>query len=577
MNMRSIAQRISTVILAVNLFVTGATLHPTVVQAATVAQTETLAPHEPATHMSYGSFFGELSSDYIRDIALDSAGNIYVAGYTYSKNLGGHPNAVKGLSDAFVAKLNPAGSALQWITYLGGNNHEEGYALAVSDSAVWITGYTDSKDFPTTDNAFQRNFGGFYDVLLARLEPTTGAINYSTYIGLDRQDEGRDIAMDQQGNVYLTGLNNSTNVLAVKVTGEANPQVLYSVQWGDDYGQDIGYGIAVDGAGNAYITGMTENAPSGSTFPIKEGALQSVCAPYKYSNGSADCSTDAFLSILNAEGNALIYSSLIGGGGGYDSNGGDLGSGRDEGRGIALDAQGNIYLTGGTYALDFPTVNAAYENYPDATNMGDGWAMKLTPDGKTILYSTYLGGDSDDEGQRVVTDGSGNAYVLGWSRSNDFPTLNALQDNLGKERGICFSGSSVRACYDSTLTKLNSNGGVVWSTYFGKGWDEFGYGLTRSSDDTIFLAGVTNSIEYPTSAGALQAEWGANEDGFITAIKEGAAPVTPTPVAPTPVTPTPVTPTPVTPTPVTPAPVTPTPVTPMPPGNSQTFLPLVQR
>ncbi len=321
--------------------------------------------------VAYSTFLGAMSSDYIHDVSLDNEGNVYVVGWTYNKNLGGVPNPVKGYTDVFVAKLNLTGTAWQWITYIGGNKSEEGYGIALGNGAVWITGYTDSTDFPVTDNAHQSKFGGFYDVMLVRLNPTNGAVTYSSYFGQNMEDVGRDIAMDTQGNVYVTGKNNGSNVLALKLTGEANPKLVYTVQWGDDYGLDIGNGIAVDSAGNAYITGMTENRPSGSTFPIKPGAIQSACGAYKYNNGSSDCSKDAFLSILNAAGDELLYSSLLGGGGGYDASGSDLGSGSDEGNAIALDAQGNIYLTGSTYAFDFPTVNAAYLNYPDATNMDD--------------------------------------------------------------------------------------------------------------------------------------------------------------------------------------------------------------
>ena len=154
--------------------------------------------------------------------------------------------------------------------------------------------------------------------------------------------------MDNSGNVYLAGQINQADILVMKFTGGTNPTMAYAVQWGDDYGHDIGYSLAVDNAGQVYVTGMSEGAPSGtSTFPIVDG-IQSVCGPYDYGNGSSSCTDDAFVSVLNAAGDELIYSTLLGGGGS-----GDTSSGSDEGKGIALDPQGNIYITGFTYTSTF--------------------------------------------------------------------------------------------------------------------------------------------------------------------------------------------------------------------------------
>ncbi len=191
---------------------------------------------------------------------------------------------------------------------------------------------------------------------------------------------------------------------------------------------------------------------------------------------------------------------------------------------------------------------------------------KLTPDAKTILYSTYLGGDSSDEARKIITDAAGNAYVLGYSRSSDFPTINALQTNLGRD-GFCYSGTTQRECHDTFLTKLNSNGALVWSTYLGGGWEEFGYGLARDTQGALYMVGVTESPLYPITVGAVQSTYGGNEEGFITKITESDGAVTPTPVTPAPATPTPATPT----------PVNPTPGTPKAPDAQQVYLPLVQK
>ncbi|HSD82287.1 MAG TPA: SBBP repeat-containing protein, partial [Anaerolineae bacterium] len=287
----------------------------------------------------YGTYLGALSNDIIHDIGLDTAGNIYVTGWTYNHNLGGFPNTRKGSNDAYVAKLNAAGTAWQWVTYLGGGQDDKGYGLTLDgNSAVWVTGYTNSTDFPVTVNALQSTLAGGYDVMLTRLNAATGAVTYSTLYGFDLSDRGQDVAVDGQGNVYLTGQLNANDVLAMKLSGGTDPALVYGVRWGDDTGVDEGYAIAVDDAGKAYITGMTENSPTGSSFEIVNG-VQTACGPYTYDTGDKDCTKDAFVSVINAAGDLLVYSTLLGGGGSPQTS-----SGADEGRGIALDNDGNIYV-----------------------------------------------------------------------------------------------------------------------------------------------------------------------------------------------------------------------------------------
>ena len=145
---------------------------------------------------------------------------------------------------------------------------------------------------------------------------------------------------------------------------------------------------------------------------------------------------------------------------------------------------------------------------------------KISPDGQTNLYSTYLGADGADEGTNIVADSDGNAYILGFTRSTNFPVLNAIQPNRGTG-GICFSGSTQRYCYDAFLTKLNAGGSLTWSTYLGGGFDEYAYGLEHDSNGVLYLAGVTKSPDYPTTTGAVQESYGANEDGFITKVSDG--------------------------------------------------------
>lgn len=487
-----------------------------------------LAPYDPTLPLiidptlTYGTYLGALSNDIIHDIGLDTAGNLYVTGWTYNHNLGGFPNTRKGSNDAYVAKLNAAGTAWQWVTYLGGGQDDQGYGLAIAgNGTVWVTGHTNSADFPVTANALQSTLAGGYDVLLTRLNAATGAVTYSTLYGFDLSDRGQDVAVDGQGNVYLTGQLNANDVLAMKLSGGTDPALVYGVRWGDDVGVDEGYAIAVDGAGKAYITGLTENSPTGSTFEIVNG-VQTACGPYTYDTGDKDCTQDAFVSVINAAGDLLVYSTLLGGGGSPNTS-----SGADEGRGIALDNNGNIYVTGFTYSTDFPTANAAYPNYPDEFQFADAWVTKLSPTGQTILYSTYLGGNGDDEAQSIVVDKqTGAAYVTGYTRSTDFPRLNPIQDHL-IPGGACFTGTTLRLCYDAFLTKFTSAGQVAWSTYLGGAFDEYAYSLTRDGNGTIYLAGQTESLDYPTTTGAAQRNSAGNVDGFITKITEAGTPPPP--------------------------------------------------
>ncbi len=470
----------------------------------------------------YSSYVGEISSDTIHDIAVDSTGNVYVTGQTYSDNLAGFPNSTNGSDDAFVGKLNAAGSAWQWLTYLGGSDSEIGYGIAVNGQGhVWITGYSDSGNYPTTPNAHQSQFAGFYDVIVTRLSAANGSMTYSTYFGYDNLDEGRDVALDANGNVYVTGQLHQQNVLGLKLNGGTNPTLAYAVQWGDDRGKDMGYGVAVDSAGRAYFAGMTENAadPWGSTFPIIN-AVQSTCG--LYNSTPNNCTQDAFVSILNAAGTNLEYSTFLGGGG---SNGQTSGS--DSAYDIALDSAGNIYVAGYTYAYDFPTANAAYPNYPDDSQFSDGWVTKLSPNGQTLLYSTYLGGEGSEEVQGITADTNGNAYVFGFTNSQEFPVLNAIQSELAPG-GLCYAGSSNRRCYDGFVTKFTAAGQLGWSTYHGGDYDEYGYGIARDSNGNLYIAGETDSITYPTVGNVPQTEWAGNEDGFVAKIAEQGTPPPPT-------------------------------------------------
>jgi hypothetical protein len=372
--------------------------------------------------LSFSSYLGGSDSDFGFGIAVDSAGNAYVTGSTKSTNFPtANPlQAVLGggtvYGDAFVAKLNPAGTALIYSTYLGGNGEEDGYGIA-ADSAgnAYVTGSTSSTNFPTV-SPVQAVFGGSYDAFVAKLNPAGSALVYSTYLGGSAESFGSAVAVDFSGNAYVTGYTYSTdfpiaNPLQAVLNGpndayiaKLNPAgsaLVYSTYLGGG-GFEIGYAIAVDSAGNAYVTGSTTSIDFPTASP-----LQAV-----YGGGEFD----AFVAKLNAAGSALVYSTYLGG------------TSADVALGIGVDSSGNAYVTGGTTSTDLPTANPLQAA---AAGEFDAFVSKLNPSGSALVYSTYLGGSSRDVGNGIAVDSTGSAYVIGYTRSTDFPTADPLQTFSG--------------------------------------------------------------------------------------------------------------------------------------------------
>ena len=385
---------------------------------------------------------------------------------------------------------------LFYSTYLGGSGDDEGLAIAVDTVGnTYVTGRTNSTNFPTTAGAFQTTSGALFNAFVTKLDPTGSALLYSSYLGGSGSDEGRGLAVDTVGNTYVTGRTSSTDFPTTTGAFQAAPggvgsafvtkldstgsALLYSTYLGGS-GIDEGFGIAVDTVGNAYVTGVI-----GSTdFPTTTGAFQSTLGGF----------SDAFVAKLNptAAGPAsLVYSTYLGG------------SGNDEGRGLAVDAGGNAYVTGRTSSTDFPTTTGAFQT--TAGGLGDAFVTKLDPTGSALLYSTYLGGSGADESFAIAVDPGGNAYVTGFASSTNFPTTTgAFQSALG---GFA----------DAFVTKLNSLGsGLVYSTYLGGSEQDQGRGLAVDPGGNAYVTGFTASTNFPTTTGAFQTAFGGFFDAFVT-------------------------------------------------------------
>ena len=378
----------------------------------------------------YSTYLGGSGNDHGYGIAVDSAGNAYVTGDTGSLNFPTanprQPTHAGGV-DAFVAKFNPSGSALVYSTYHGGNDEDRAHAIAVDVSGnLYVTGYTASTNFPSA-NPLQSAYGGFFDAFVTKFNPSGSALVYSTYHGGSDVDYGLGIAVDYSGNAYVTGFTRSTNFptanpLQPTIGGGGNADafvtkfnpsgsaLVYSTYHGgsggdagSNTGGDSGSDIAVDSLGNVYVTGSTTS----TNFPTANPRQPAYAGGF-YSGGSGD----AFVTKFNPSGSALVYSTYHGGSDG------------DGGSGIAVDSLGNVYVTGHTSSINFPTDNPLQSVYG---GVGDVFVTKFNPSGSTLVYSTYHGGSGIDGGTDIAVDSAGNAYVTGTTTSTNFPTANPLR------------------------------------------------------------------------------------------------------------------------------------------------------
>ncbi|MFZ3332316.1 MAG: SBBP repeat-containing protein [Candidatus Acidiferrales bacterium] len=424
--------------------------------------------------LSYSTYLGGSTGDDGFGIAVDAFGNAYVTGETASTDFPTahalQPTYGGGSEDAFVAKINPSGSALVYSTYLGGNNYEYGYGIAVDAFGnAYVMGYTQSSNFPTTAGAFEGTCCGAF---VTKINASGSALVYSTFLNGAEDDGIASIAVDASGNAYVTGgtssanfpttagafqttLNGSTNAFVTKFNPRGSALVYSTYLGGSTY--DYGYGIAVDTFGNAYVTGSAES----SNFPTTTGAFQNTCC-------------GAFVTKINSSGSALVYSTFL------DGATGDA---------IAVDADGSAYVTGNTSSTTFPTVNAFQSKllgFPNA------FVTKFNRSGSALVYSTYLGGSTYEYGYGIAVDASGNAYVTGETASTDFPTANALEPAYGG------------GFEDGFVTKIDPSGSaLIYSTYLGGSDEDVGQGIAVDRFRSAYVAGFTNSTNFPT-ANALQ-------------------------------------------------------------------------
>jgi hypothetical protein len=463
----------------------------------------------------------DYSTDFGGDaVAVDGNGDAYVTGQTTNNDFpttsGVFQSVYPGVNvtvTAFVFELNPAGSALIYCTYLGGNggssgNGDSGNAIAVDGNGdAYVTGTTTSTNFPTSPGALLTSLPNpNQSAFVTELNPTGTGLVYSTYLGGNGGssiwgDSGFSIAVDGSGNAYVTGytqssnfptspgayqatLNGDQNVFVTELNPSAigSAQLAYSTFLGGN-SLDQGNGIALDGKGNIYVTGSTQS----TNFPTTPGAFQSV-----YPMG-VNIYDHSFVTELNPTQPGLVYSTFLGGENTSTSTGGGV---SDVCNAIAVDGMGDAYVTGYTDSTDFPTTSGALQTTIPNTD-SSAFVTELNLTGTGLVYSTYLGGSDWEEGYAIAVDGSGDAYLTGTTWSPDFPlTPDAIQTSHPYIADIPF------------LTELNPAGnGLIYSTYFGGQslYDvSWGTSIALDGHGGIYLAGYTDSSDFPTTAGAYQ-------------------------------------------------------------------------
>lgn len=434
------------------------------------------------TAIIYSTYFGGSNREAGNDIAVDGAGNAYVIGLTESFDIPITPGAFRSTPvgsdefDVFVFKLNATGTALSYSTYLG---PVVGNGIAVDSAGnAYLTGSA-NLDYPTTPGAFQTVHGGGSDAFVTKLNSTGTALIYSTLLGGTGFDVASKIAIDSAGNAYITGSTDvdfpvtpgafqtspgGTNEVFVAKFDPTGAVLVYSTYLGGS-GIDIGNSIAINASGNAYVTGFSDSV----NFPVTPGAFQTV-------KGLA---VDAFVTELSASGNALVYSTYLGG------------DGIDAANGIALDAAGNASVAGLTVSTDFPTTADAIQS--DLRGDGDAFVTRLNATGTGLVFSSYFGGGSGDSARDIWVDSAGSIYLAGVTGSADFPiTPGAFQTELNG-----FSDAFISKLVFSSFDVCFQDDGNGDSFQFNSTTGEYRFtgGLTLTGTGTLSRRGCLLVLE----------------------------------------------------------------------------------
>lgn len=436
------------------------------------------------------TFLGGFESDYCNSIAIDSGKNIYVAGYTKSSNFpttAGAYDISYHNGDIFVSKFNGDLTKLLASTYLGGASDDYVRSIAIdSIKNIYIAGQTSSSDFPRTDDAYDTGKNGYSDAFVIRLSGDLTHLLASTFLGGASDDCVYSIAIDPSGIVLcVTGRTLSSDfpttpgayntsykdndVFVAKLN--LNLSHLLASTYLGGAGNDYGNSIAIDAQRNIYVAGDTWS----SDFPTSDNAFDT-----SFNGGFGD----VFVTKFNWDLTKVLASTLLGG------------TSDDFANTLALDSHGNIYVSGQTESLDFPTTHAAYDT---AFHNGDAFVSKLTGDLTHLLASTFLGGADDDYINSIAIGRDGNVYVGGYTASSDFPTTRGAYDT---SKGVYF---------DAFLSKLSGDlTSVLASTYLGGDSRDYVRSIVLDPSGNVYVTGETQTPNFPVTPNAYDTSYNSD-------------------------------------------------------------------
>ena len=469
------------------------------------------------------TFLGGSSYNYANVIAVDSSGDIYVAGNTSSLDFptttGAYDTTYNGSDsyggDTFVSKLNGDLTSLIAATYLGGSRSDYNNSIAVDkDGNIYVAGYTLSEDFPTISSCYDTSYnGGGYggDVFVSKLNGNLTSLLASTYLGGSNSDYSYSIAIDSNGNICMTGQTDSSDFPITTGTYDTSfdpsgyndafvsrlnsdlTTLLASTFLGGTNGEG-GNSITIDTDGNIYVTGWT----SSSNFPTTD-AYDTSYNGNDYTLGDGNYyGHDIFVSKLSSDLTNLLASTYLGG------------SEQDYVNSIAIDSGGDIYVAGRTWSSNFPTTSGAYDTSYAYNGQTEAYVSKLNGDLTSLLASTYLGGNSYDEIHSIVINSEGNIYVTGGTYSSGFPTTSGAYDTYSHSDSD--GGDAFISKLDDTLSNL------LASTFLGgSGGDDLGSSIAIDSSGNIYVAGYTYSIDFPATTGAYDTSYNGDENSHYDA------------------------------------------------------------